>query len=80
MWSSWPCVRRIAADPVAARGEVLEVGDDEVDAGHVGGREEHPRVEEQEVVLPLEHHGVEAELTEPAERHEADRRRTLGFA
>ena len=40
------------ADRGRALGEVLEVGDDGVDAGHLGGREEHPRVEQQEVRPP----------------------------
>ena len=61
-----------------ALGEVVEVGDDRVDARHLGGGEEHPRVEEEDVILPLEHHRVEAELTEPAERDEAHRARLTG--
>ncbi len=79
MWSSWPWVRRMPRDAVGALGEILEVGDDRVDARHVGGREEHAGVEEQKVILPLEHERVEAELTEPAERDEADRLRVVGF-
>ena len=66
------------AEPLRALGEVLEVGHDRVDPGHLGGREEHTGVEQQEVLLPLQHEGVEAELAEPAERDEADRRRVVG--
>ena len=74
MWSSWPCVSTMPRGAARALGEVLEVGHDRVDAGHVGGREEHPGVEQEEVVLPLEHERVEAELTEPAKRDESYRR------
>ena len=66
------------AELLRALGQVLEVGDDRVDAGHLGRREEDPGVEQQEMLLPLEHERVEAELTEPAERHEAHRRRVVG--
>ncbi len=78
MWSSWPCVRRIPRRLARALGQVLEVGNDRIDSGHLGRREEDSGVEQQEMLLPLQHEGVEAELTEPAERHEAHRRRVVG--
>ena len=45
-----------------------EVGDDRVDARHLGAREQHARVDEQQVPVPLEDEGVQAELAEAAER------------
>ena len=66
-----------SAHAVAALGEVLEVGDDEVDAGHLGGGEEHAGVEQQQVVLPLEDHRVQPELTQAPERNEADHSRSF---
>jgi hypothetical protein len=59
-----------AADTAGALGEVLEIGYDRIDTRHLGGGEEHAGVEEHEVLLPLEHERVEAELTEAAERDE----------
>ena len=66
-------------DAVLALREVVEVGDDRVDAGHLGGREEHAGVEEQDLSPPLEHHRVEAELPEPAQRDETDLSRFVPF-
>ena len=67
-----------SAEARGALGEVLEIGDDRVDPRHLGGRKENAGVEQEEVLLPLQHERVEAELTEPAERDEADRRRVVG--
>ena len=55
------------AEPPRALDQVLEVGNDRVDSRHLGRREQHSGVEQQEVLVPLQHERVEAELTEPAE-------------
>jgi hypothetical protein len=69
-----------AAQAARALGEVLEVGDDRVYAGQVGRGEEHPRVQEQHMLLPLEDERVQSELTEAAEGNESDRRRVVVVA
>ena len=51
-------------------GQVGEVGHDGVDAGHLGRGKQHPRIQEEEVLLPLEDHRVQPELSEPPERNE----------
>ena len=70
MWSSWPWVEENAAELAGTVGQVLEVRDDGVDAGHLGAREHHPRVDEQQMLLPLENHGVQAELAKPPQGDE----------
>jgi hypothetical protein len=59
-----------APDARGPFGEVGEVGDDGVDAGHLRRGKQHPRVQQEEVVLPLHDQRVEPELSESAERNE----------
>ena len=61
------------AQTLAPLGEVGEVGHDSVDARHLRAGEEHARVEQEQVPLPLEDHRVEAELSQAAERDEPQR-------
>ena len=61
------------AQTLAPLGEVGEVGHDGVDTRHFHAGKEHPRVEQEHVPLPLEHHRVEAELSQAAERDEPQR-------
>ena len=55
--------------------EVAEVRHDRVHAGQLRGREEDAGVHEQPVLLPFEDHGVEAELPEATQRHQAEHQR-----
>jgi hypothetical protein len=63
-----PVREQDSAQARASPREVFEVGHDGVDAGHLGAREHHAGVEQQEMLLPLQQHRVQAELAEPAER------------
>ena len=56
----------------AAIGQVLEVRNDRVDTGQLGVGEHDSGVHQQEVVLPLQHHRIQAELT--VQRDQAERR------
>ena len=60
-------------DLVAALAEVLDVGDDEVDAEHLLVGEHEPGVDDQDVVALLDRHHVLPDLTDTAERDDADR-------
>jgi hypothetical protein len=62
-------------DVVDALAEVAEVRQHEVDADHLGGREAQPHVDDDDRALVLEHHHVLADLAQPAEREDAERRR-----
>ena len=62
-------------DPVGVLAQVGEVGEDEVDAGHVDLGEHDPAVDDEDAVLDLEAEAVPADLTEPAEEDDLDRRR-----
>ncbi len=61
-----------AAQASGPPGEVLEVRYDRVDARHLGAREHHSRVHEQQMLLPLEEQRVHAELSQPPEGDETD--------
>ena len=61
-------------DPVGVLPEVREVGEDEVDARHVGLGEHDPAVDDQDAVVDLEAEAVAPDLTEPAEEDDLDRR------
>ena len=63
-----------------ALGEVVEVGHDRVDPGHLGGRKQHPGVQQEEVLLPLEDHCVQPELSESPERNETQGTGGVGTA
>src|SRR3569833_1957785 len=52
--------------------EDAEVGQDQVDAGLLGLREEHPAVDDQQLALELEHGHVPADLAEAAEGHDPE--------
>ena len=56
-----------ALDPVGVLAQVREVGEDEVDAGHVGVGEHDPAVDDEDAVVDLEAEAVPADLPEPAE-------------
>ena len=60
-------------DAVGVLAQVREVGQDEVDAVHVGVGEHQPAVDEQQAAVLLEHHAVAADLAETAEEGDADR-------
>ena len=57
--------------------EVAEVGDDQLHPGKLGGREEQARVHQQQLVLTLEDHRVQADLTQSAERDDPQHASTL---
>ena len=59
------------ADPVAPLAEVAEVGQDEVDAEVLVAREREARVDDDDLVVRLEHGHVLADLAEAAERDDA---------
>ncbi len=58
-------------DVVEAVGDVLEVGQDQVDAGLVVLGEQHAAVDDQQLAVDLEHGHVAADLSQTAERHDA---------
>src|SRR5204863_9367913 len=60
-------------------GEILEIGHDRVDARHLRAREHDPGIDQQEMVLPLDHEGVEAEFPQAAQRDQAQRRAVSGW-
>ena len=62
-----------APDAVAVVAEVLDVGDDEVDAEHVVRWELETEVDEDDVVFALDDEAVLADLADPAERQDANR-------
>ena len=71
MWSSWPWVSTIAVDVVEPVPDVVEVGEDQVDAGLVVLGEEHAAVDDEQPAGVLEDRHVAADLAEPAERDDA---------
>ena len=60
-------------DPLRVLPQVGEVGEDEVDAGHVGVGEHDPAVDEQDPVLDLDAGAVAPDLAEAAEKDDTDR-------
>ena len=50
-----------------------EVGQDEVDAVHVGVGEHQPAVDDEQPALLLQHHAVAPDLAETAQEGDADR-------
>ena len=69
-------MRNDALDPVGVLAQVGEVGQDEVDAGHVGVGEHDPAVDDEDAAVDLEAEAVAADLAEPAEEDDLDRRAT----
>ena len=67
-----------ALDVVDAVAQVGEVGQHEVDADHLGGREAQPDVDDDDAVLVLEDRHVLADLAQPAEGQ--DPQRAVGHA
>ena len=59
-----------ALDPVGVLAQVREVGQDEVDAGHVGVGEHEPAVDDEDAPLDLEAEAVPPDLAQPAEEDE----------
>ena len=60
-------------DPIGVVAEVGEVGQDEVDAGHVGVGEHDPAVDDQDPAVDLDAEAVPADLAEAAEKYDPDR-------
>ena len=60
-------------DPIGVLPQVREVGQDEIDAGHVGVGEHDPAVDEQDALVDLDAAAVAADLAQPAEKDDADR-------
>ena len=60
-----------ALDPVGVLAQVGEVGQDEVDAGHVGVGEHEPAVDDEDAPVDLEAEAVAPDLTQPAEEDDA---------
>jgi hypothetical protein len=60
-------------DPVAALGQVADVGQDQVDAEVLVARKREPRVDDDDLAVELEHGHVLADLADPAERDDAKR-------
>ena len=56
-----------AVDPIGVLPQVREVGEDEVDARHVGVGEHEPAVDDEDAVVDLEAEAVAADLPEPTE-------------
>ncbi len=67
-------------DAVGVLAQPREVREDEVDAEVLELGEHQPAVEEQELVVLLEHHAVAADLAEAAEERDGDGRRHGGTA
>ena len=61
-------------DPVGVLPQVGEVGQDQVDAGHVRVREHDPHVEDQDPPVDLDAGAVAADLPQAAEEDDPDRR------
>ena len=59
-------------DPIRVLAQVGEVGQDQIDAGHVGVGEHDPAVDEQDAIVDLDATAVAADLAQPAEEHNAD--------
>ena len=68
MWSSWPWVSTTPDDVVEPVPDVVEVREDQVDAGLVVLGEEHAAVDDQQPAVVLEDRHVAADLAEAAER------------
>ena len=62
-----------AAEAVAELAQIVELGDDEIDAEHARVGKHHPAVDGDRLAGVLEHQAVEADLAETAERHDAQR-------
>jgi hypothetical protein len=58
-------------DVLGAVAQVGEVGQDEVDAEHLGGREHQPGVDDDDAALVLDHGHVLADLAQSPERQHA---------
>ena len=58
-------------DVVGALAQVREVRQDEVDAGHLGGREPQAAVDDDDRAVVLDDGHVLADLAQPAERQDA---------
>ena len=81
MWSSWPWVRIDRLDVAEPVGDVVEVGQDQVDARLVVLGEEDAAVDDEQPAVVLEHGHVAADLAETAEGHDPERaRRELSAA
>ena len=61
-----------ALDAVGVLAQPREVGQDEIDAVHVGVGEHQPAVDQQHLALLLDGHAVAADLTETAEEDDAN--------
>jgi hypothetical protein len=73
VWSSWPWVRTTAFDFVGVVAQVRQIGQDEIDAGHVGVGEHDPAVEDDHASVDFDDSAVAADLAQAAEKLTADR-------
>ena len=77
-WSSWPWVMTTASMSSDALAQVREVGQDEVDAHHLGRREAQPAVDDDDPALVLDDRQVLADLAHASQREDAQLRRSRG--
>ena len=66
-----------SVDPLGVLAQPGEVGQDEVDAEHVGVGEHEPAVEQQDPAFDLDGRAVAPDLPEPAEERDGDGARHL---
>jgi hypothetical protein len=64
-----------AVDPVGPLPEIGELGQDQVDAGHVGIGEHDAAVEDDDAAVDLDTGAVTTDLAESSEKDDTDRRR-----
>ena len=60
-------------DPVGVLPQVREVGQHEIDTGHVGVGEHDPAVDEQDPLVDLDAAAVAPDLAQPAQEDDTDR-------
>ena len=72
MWSSCPWVSTTASISIGPLADVVEVRQDEVDAGHVRRRERQADVDDEDAVVQLEAGHVPADLADASEEDDAD--------
>ena len=61
-----------AVDPVRPLVQIGELGEDQVDPGHVGVGEHDPAVEDDDAAVDLDAGAVAADLPQPAEEDDPD--------
>ena len=61
-------------DPIGVLTEIGEIGEHEVDPGHVGLGEHDPAVDHQDAIVDLEAEAIAADFAQPAEEDDLDGR------